>query len=83
MQKYCRNEWKFIEIYWTNNFPKIKHEAYVINLDEYKSIESYWIIFYVNSNNATYCHSFGVEYIPEEIEKFMGYKNIEYKHILQ
>ena len=30
----------------------------------------------MNSNNVTYFHSFGVEYIPEEISKFTAIKNI-------
>ena len=40
--------------------------AHVINLDEYKSIESHWIDLYVN-NNITYFDSFGVQHIPKEI----------------
>ena len=31
---------------------------------------------YVNAQNVTYCESFGVEHIPEEIKKFIGNKNI-------
>ena len=42
-------------------------EAYVINLDEYKSIGTHWITLYVNGDNITYFDSFGVEYIPKEI----------------
>ena len=38
---------------------------YVINLDEYKSIGTHWIAFYVNDNNVTYSDSFGVEQIPK------------------
>ena len=29
------------------------------------------------NNNVTYFDSFGVEYIPKEIKKFIGNKNIE------
>ena len=42
-----------------------------MNLDEYKSIETHWIAFYVDSNNAEYFNSFGVEYITEEIKNFI------------
>ena len=42
-----------------------------MNLDEYKSIETHWIAFYVDSNNAEYFDSFGVEYITEEIKNFI------------
>ena len=31
---------------------------------------------YVNAKNITYFDSFGVEYIPKEIKKFIGNKNI-------
>ena len=48
----------------------------VINLDEYKSVETHWIVLYVNVDNATYFHSFRVEYIPKEIKKFIHLKNI-------
>ena len=34
--------------------------AYIINLDEYESIETYWIVLYVNAKNVTYFDSFEV-----------------------
>ena len=73
MQKYYQNEPKFNGVYSRNNLLKIKDGAYVINLDEYKSIGNHWIVLYVNSNNrrasydAIYFDSFGVENIPQEI----------------
>ena len=56
--------------------PKIKDGTYVINLDEYKSVGTLSIAFYVNGNNVTYFDTFGVEYILKEIKKFIGTKNI-------
>ena len=50
--------------------------TYVINLDEFKSIGTHWIAFYVNSYNIIYFGSFGVEHIPKQIKKFIGNKNI-------
>ena len=41
----------------------------VINLDGYKSIESHWIVLYVNGDNVTYLDSFRVEHIPKERKK--------------
>ena len=35
IKKYYLNERKFNGVYSRNNLPKIKDEAYVINLDEY------------------------------------------------
>ena len=49
--KYYQNEPKFNGVYSRNNLPKIKDGAYVINLDEFKSIGNHWIALYVNGNN--------------------------------
>ena len=52
-----------------------KNMAYLVNLDESKSIGTHWIALYLNGNNesvfydATYFNSFGVEHIPKEIKK--------------
>ena len=40
MQKYYQNEPIFYGVY-LNSFPKLKDGAYVINLDEYESIETH------------------------------------------
>ena len=56
--------------------PKIKDRTYVINLGEYKSIETHWIALHVNGDNVTYFDSFGVEHFPKEIRKFHRKKNI-------
>ena len=53
----------------------LKNGAYVINLDKYKSVGTYWIVLIVNGNNI-YFDSFGVEHIPKETKKFIGNKNI-------
>ena len=53
-----------------NNLPQLKDRAFVINLDEYKSIETHWIVLYVNGNNMIYFNSFGFEHIPKEIKNF-------------
>ena len=49
-------------------YPQIKHGAYVINLDEYKSIETHGIVFYMTADNVTYFDNFGVEYIPKRLK---------------
>ena len=61
IQKYNQNEHKFNGVYSRNNLLKIKDGVYVINLDDYKSIQSHWIVLYVNDNNVIYFDSFGVE----------------------
>ena len=35
IQKYYQKEHQFISFYSRNNLPKIKHGAYIVNLDEY------------------------------------------------
>ena len=75
IQKYYQNEPKFNGVYSRNNLPKIKDGEYVINLDEYKSLGTYWIALYVNANNMVYFDSFRVEHIPKEIKKLIGSKN--------
>ena len=76
MQKYYQIESKFNGVYSRNNLPKIKNWAYIINLDEYKSIGYNWIPLYVNYNNVIYFHRFGAEHILEEIKKIMVNRNI-------
>ena len=76
IQKYYQNEPKLNSVYSRNNLPKIKDGAYLINLDEYESIATHLIPWYVNTKNVTYFDSFGVEHIPKEIRKFSGNKNI-------
>ena len=41
--------------------------VYVINLDEYSDMGTYWIALYSLNNNVTYFDSFGVEHIPKKI----------------
>ena len=47
----------------------MKDGAYVINLDEFKSIETHWTALHVKSDNIIYFDSFGVKHIPKEIKK--------------
>ena len=49
---------EFYGVYSINDLPKIKEGAYVINLDEYKPIETHWIALYVNDDNVTYFGSY-------------------------
>ena len=73
IQKYYQNKTIFNGVFSRNNLPKIKDGAYVIRLDEFKSIGTHWVALYVNGNNGSvsydviYFDSFGVEHIPKEI----------------
>ena len=86
IQKYYQHKTKFNGAYLRNDLPKIKNEAYVINLDMYKSVGTHWIALYVNNNNVTFFGSFGVEHIPKKLKNslatkilkqiFIGYKQM-------
>ena len=77
IQKYYQKEPKFNGVYCRNNLSQIKDGAYVINLDEFKSIvETHGIAFYVNGNNIIHFDSFEVKHSPKEIKIFIGNKNI-------
>ena len=62
IQKYYENEPKFHGVYLRNNLSKIKDGPYIINLDEYESIEIHWIALYDDNNNVLYFDSFLVEH---------------------
>ena len=65
IQKYYQNEHIFNGVYSRNNLSKIKDGAYVINIDEFKSIGTQRIALYVNdsikitSYNTIYLDRFG------------------------
>ena len=73
IQKSYQNEPKFSGVYSRNNLPNIKDGTYVINIDEFKLIETHWIALCVNGNNrrgsydAIYFDASGAEHIPKEI----------------
>ena len=67
---------RFNGVYSRNNLSKKKGGVYIINLDEYESIGTHCIALYVNDNNVTYFDSVGVKYIPKEIKKIIGNKNV-------
>ena len=46
---------------------QIKDGAYVMYFDECKSIETHWIVLFVNGDDVAYFDSFKVEYNLEEI----------------
>ena len=76
IKKYYRNEPKVNGAYSRNNLPKMKDGAYLVSLDEYESIGTYWIAFYVDDNNIIYFDSFRTEHLLKEIKNFAGSKNI-------
>ena len=66
IQKYYQNEPKFNGVFSRNNLPKIKGGVYIINLDQYQSIGTHWIIFYMNAENVTHFDGFGVAHFQKK-----------------
>ena len=52
MQKFYQNEPRCNDAYSRNISPKIKDGTYEINLDDYKSIGTNWIVLYVDGDNV-------------------------------
>ena len=78
IQKYYQNEPRYNGVYSRDDLLKrIMDRAYVINLDEYADVGTQWIALYIKNIEIIYFDSFGTGYVPKEIEKFIGYKNIK------
>ena len=68
ISEYHKNESRFNGAYSRNNLlNKIKKEEYVINLDEYENTGTHWVSLFVQTNEAIYFDSFGIEHIPKYI----------------
>ena len=77
IQAYYQNEPRFNGVYSRDNLPdKIKDGVYVVNINEYSDIGTYWVALYVNNKTVTYFHSSGIEHISKEVKKFVNNKNI-------
>ena len=50
-----------------NNVPRVKDEAYIINLDDKNSKGFHWVSLYIDRNTAVYFDYFGIECNPQEI----------------
>ena len=78
IQKCYQNESRFNGVYSRDNLAnKIKDGEYVINLDEYSDIGTYWITLDSLNNDFTYFDNFVVEHIPKEIKAFIRDKSIK------
>ena len=78
IKEYYENEPRFSGVYSRDNLPKtIKNGAYVINLDKYADVGIHCIALYVKNNEIAYFDSFGVEHVPNEHKRFIGYKSVK------
>ena len=48
---------------------KVKDEGYVINIDEFKSIEPHWIALHVNAENVTYFEVLELNVFQKKLKK--------------
>ena len=71
IHNYYQNDPRFNGVYSRDNLIKIKHGAYVINLDEYSDIGTHWVVLYAHNNCVTYFDSFGVEHIPKKLKHLL------------
>ena len=69
IQKYQNELNRLYGVFSRNNLSQIKDGAYMINLNGYESIGTYWIALYANAENVAHFDSFGVEHI----QKFRQY----------
>ena len=83
ISEYYKNEPRFngedliVEIIYLK---QLKKGAHVINLDEYENTGTHWVSLFVKPKYMTesvYFDSFGVEHIPNDINKFIGNKKIK------
>ena len=68
IHEYYQIEPKFNGVYSTNSLPKIKDGADVINLEEFKSLGTYWIAFYVDNNNLIYFDNFAENIFQKKLK---------------
>ena len=73
---YYQNKPKFNGVSSRNNLSEIKDRAYLINLDEYKSVGTYSIVLHANGDNPLCFDTFGVKHISKEIKTFIDKINI-------
>ena len=61
IQKYYQDKPKFNGIYLRDDLHKVKGGAYVLNLHEYESVETHWMVLHVHGYKVTYLDRFGVK----------------------
>ena len=77
ISEYYKNEPRFNGVYSRNNLLKtIKKGAYAISLGEYENTGKHWVSLFVKPKYTVYFHTFGVEHIPKEINKFIRSKEL-------
>ena len=78
IKEYYKDKSRVNGVFSRDNLPKkLKDVAYIINLDEYADVGTYWIALLCSKSEIIYFDSFGVEHIPEEIKEFIGDKSIK------
>ena len=72
IQKHYQNEPRFNGVYSRDNLPKeIKDGAYVINLDEYADVGTYWIVLYVKNIEIIYIYIKYVDILCLQVKLYL------------
>ena len=61
-------------VYSRNNLSKVKDGAYTINADEYESIGSHWVAWYVNAENVIYFDNVELNIFQKKLENLLKIK---------
>ena len=79
--EYFKDEKRVNGVYSSNNLPKLKQGAYVINLEHSKNTGIHWVVIFVKKDQVIYFASFGVEYIPKEIMEKIEHSSLGNRNI--
>ena len=61
-------------VYSRNNLSKVKDGAYTINADEYESMGSHWVAWYVNAENVIYFDNVELNIFQKKLENLLKIK---------
>ena len=83
IQIYNKNDLNFYVVNLRDNSSVVtthtvqkKDKTYVPNFDDYNLVGSHWMVLHMNRDTIALFDGFEVEFIPKEIEKFIGNKYI-------
>ena len=82
---YFKDAKGFNGVFSKNNLTKLKKGVYIIILDHSENTGTHWVLIFVKKDEVIYFDSFGVEYIPKEMNSiehsFLGNKNIKTRYL--
>ena len=67
--KYFNHEPRFNGVFSRHNFPRIKDEAYIINLNYKKTNGTHWVSLFIEKITAAFSDSFGIKALSKAKDK--------------